>query len=44
MSEKKKMGLASLKEKAADRMASIDEADMKEKEQKAGEAISGKAM
>lgn len=38
------MGLASLKEKAAARMASIDAADVREKAQKAGEAISGKAM
>ena len=44
MSEKKLIGLTSLKEKAASRIASMDKVDVKEKAQKAGEAIGSKAL
>lgn len=43
MSEKKKTGLTSLKEKAATRIASIDKADVREKAKIAGEAINFRA-
>ena len=44
MSEKKKPGIFSLGEEIASRFGSIDAADLKEKAQKAGEAIGDKAM
>lgn len=44
MSEKKKSGFSFFTEKAASHIASFDTADMKEKAQKAGEFIGGKAM
>ena len=44
MTQKKKTSLSSLKGKAASRIASIDKSNVKEKAQKAGEAIGGKAM
>ena len=44
MAEKKKVNLSSIKEKAVSRLQAIDTAEMREKAQKAGEAIGNKAM
>ncbi len=44
MEEKRKLGFSSLKEKVGNRVAAFDTSDMKEKAQKAGEVLGGKAI